>query len=493
MSGRAFASPSPLAAAGTLFIALFLVQGCGSDDDGGDPPITFDASVSGDAGMDAGDDAAMDAGNDSGAMVTPPPAPSVCGNGDLEAGESCDDGNTSPGDGCSDTCAWEALCGDGTKDNGEVCDDGNNVSGDGCSADCLSSEQCGNGIRDLAAGEACDDGNTVDGDLCSATCAVVLGCGNGAVADGEQCDDSNMDNFDGCGADCRQELAFVLSSLEFKGSGGCDFSGDGAPDNAFGKALGAVIGLVNQQFPMQIASGDLIGLIRPMDLDDLTGTTDTYVGVQWASGVDADEPADPDNNLDGSGQFLISATDFDAEGKPVSFFEGALANGGFSGGPTSVAIAAGPLPLQMQQASITGTAIEAEGRWSSISNGQLCGVVPMTGLAQAPNFAAGMGPAPCDGSSDGGSMADLLVAGMEGLISLGGVGPDVDLDGDGLERYEALVGPDCQGVIVACVDGDGTRIEGRGCAADPRMVDGYSSASAFAAVSATIKGVAPAM
>jgi cysteine-rich repeat protein len=30
--------------------------------------------------------------------------PDVCGNGVLETGESCDDGNTTPGDGCSPTC-----------------------------------------------------------------------------------------------------------------------------------------------------------------------------------------------------------------------------------------------------------------------------------------------------------------------------------------------------------------------------------------------------
>jgi cysteine-rich repeat protein len=31
----------------------------------------------------------------------------VCGNGKLEAGEECDDGNTVSGDGCSCTCTIE--------------------------------------------------------------------------------------------------------------------------------------------------------------------------------------------------------------------------------------------------------------------------------------------------------------------------------------------------------------------------------------------------
>ncbi|HVR00707.1 MAG TPA: DUF4215 domain-containing protein, partial [Polyangia bacterium] len=35
------------------------------------------------------------------------PAGPVCGNGKLEMGEACDDGNTSPGDGCSGICQLE--------------------------------------------------------------------------------------------------------------------------------------------------------------------------------------------------------------------------------------------------------------------------------------------------------------------------------------------------------------------------------------------------
>ena len=36
-----------------------------------------------------------------------PPAEPVCGNGSVEAGEQCDDGNTTGGDGCSATCRIE--------------------------------------------------------------------------------------------------------------------------------------------------------------------------------------------------------------------------------------------------------------------------------------------------------------------------------------------------------------------------------------------------
>src|SRR5262245_54612628 len=54
----------------------------------------------------------------------------VCGNGVLEAGEACDDGNTIDGDGCDHNCTFTA-CGNGIVTTGEACDDGNTIDGDG--------------------------------------------------------------------------------------------------------------------------------------------------------------------------------------------------------------------------------------------------------------------------------------------------------------------------------------------------------------------------
>ncbi len=47
--------------------------------------------------------------------------PSVCGNGIIESGEQCDDGNTNGGDGCSSTCQNEPapVCGNGIVESGE--------------------------------------------------------------------------------------------------------------------------------------------------------------------------------------------------------------------------------------------------------------------------------------------------------------------------------------------------------------------------------------
>ena len=140
-------------------------------------------------------------------------APSVCrtscGDGIVAGTEVCDDGNLSSGDTCSprcllelgqrcmasgvcdsgfcnpvsNTCAVATGCGNGSVEAGERCDDGNRTSGDGCGAACtleagyscsgnpsVCAVRCGDGVK--AASEACDDGNTTSGDGCSATCTL---------------------------------------------------------------------------------------------------------------------------------------------------------------------------------------------------------------------------------------------------------------------------------------------------------------------------------
>jgi len=61
--------------------------------------------------------------------------PDYCGDGVLNPGEQCDDGNNDGGDGCSATCDLE-VCGNSVVDTGETCDDGNTDPGDGCDEVC---------------------------------------------------------------------------------------------------------------------------------------------------------------------------------------------------------------------------------------------------------------------------------------------------------------------------------------------------------------------
>lgn len=198
----------------------------------------------------------------------------VCGNGVVDPGEQCDDGNnTNPADGCHN-CAiatgWACptqgapcipRCGDGLVRGVEECDDGNPTSGDGCNAGCkiepgfscptpnaaCVAAVCGDGVVDK--GEGCDDGGicvggsnagnvctqpsdcpgggavcrTVAGDGCGATCqpepTVTLGadpvvnvfCGDGLVTGDEECDDGNNEDGDGCDQDCFEEPGWACN------------------------------------------------------------------------------------------------------------------------------------------------------------------------------------------------------------------------------------------------------------------------------------------
>jgi fibro-slime domain-containing protein len=228
---------------GALAGSVGLMQACGGGGDAsifgavvdaGDsetgptgPVGSFTSDGSTDASAPQSDAATIDCDADPAACL--PPA--VCGDKKPGLGESCDDGNTSDGDGCSSTCQIEApywacafgstcvdvrdcdalldaglsdggdagcvappkpaVCGDKVIDVGEACDDGNVSGGDGCSIDCktieanyvcptpgslcVSTVKCGD--AKITGGETCDDGQAVptSGDGCSATCQLESG------------------------------------------------------------------------------------------------------------------------------------------------------------------------------------------------------------------------------------------------------------------------------------------------------------------------------
>ncbi len=122
---------------------------------------------------------------------------SSCGDGVLDPGEACDDGDDDDSDECLSTCE-PARCGDGAVQVGvETCDDGNTVDDDGCSNACALAT-CGDG--ELQPGEACDDGDLDDGDECPSSCRLAT-CGDGFVQQGlEQCDDGEATA--SCDLDC---------------------------------------------------------------------------------------------------------------------------------------------------------------------------------------------------------------------------------------------------------------------------------------------------
>jgi cysteine-rich repeat protein len=115
-----------------------------------------------------------------------------CGNGIREGSEGCDDGDTTPGDGCSASCTIET---------GYSCVGEPSV--------CTSTAVCGNGV--INSGEACDDGDTSSGDGCSSTCSVESGwtcanepsiCNPISSCGRNGCQPSLGENCETCSTDC---------------------------------------------------------------------------------------------------------------------------------------------------------------------------------------------------------------------------------------------------------------------------------------------------
>lgn len=147
----------------------------------------------------------------------------ICGDGTVDIGEECDDGNTVSGDGCNATCDSNETCGNGFLDDNEACDDGNNISGDGCDATCQSDETCGNGVLDIC--EECDDGNTTSFDGCSNICKNEEG------PSGETTCDDGIDNDCNGYVDCNDfSCQGIAGCPEAICSDGEDNDGDGDVD-----------------------------------------------------------------------------------------------------------------------------------------------------------------------------------------------------------------------------------------------------------------------
>lgn len=150
-------------------------------------------------------------------------AQATCGDGILDPGEQCDDGNNQDGDCCSATCQFESAgspCNDGNQcTDPDVCDGaGKCVGGPPVICpdfQCQQTPGCdpflGCAYSQQPDGTPCDDGIACSfndqcvGGICSGT---VPTCGDGIVETQggcEQCDDGNTQAGDGCNGSCRLE------------------------------------------------------------------------------------------------------------------------------------------------------------------------------------------------------------------------------------------------------------------------------------------------
>ncbi len=280
-------SPSPGVCQAALSCGNSILEaGEGCDDGGTDPNDGCDGNCLIETGTACNTDTAGDIDSASCASgncdVTGNASPGICetlltcGNGILEVGEGCDDGNTADGDTCSASCLLETgsacnAAAPGATGNASCASDICDVAGNAAPGICEDADTCGNGA--LEAGEGCDDGNTADGDDCNASCLVEDGsscnadlagetgsdscasglcdtvgntgpgvceavnmCGNGVLEAGEGCDDGNALVGDDCDASCLLEVGAACNQSAPGATGDascasdiCDVSGNNLP------------------------------------------------------------------------------------------------------------------------------------------------------------------------------------------------------------------------------------------------------------------------
>ncbi len=108
-----------------------------------------------------------------------------------------------------DTTPAPAVCGDGNVDSGEACDDGTNNSdtvANACRTSCVVAD-CGDGVVD--AGEECDGTEDCEADCTLTVVEPVAVCGNSVVEEGEVCDDGDTNDANACSNDCQTIRSMV--------------------------------------------------------------------------------------------------------------------------------------------------------------------------------------------------------------------------------------------------------------------------------------------
>ena len=140
--------------------------------------------------------------------------PAVCGNGQVEGTEQCDDGNTSNGDCCSSTCQYE-LSSTVCKASGGVCDPVETCTGS--SATCPADAVRPNGYVCAQESGQCDADDTCDG--------TTKNCNEIYASQGTSCDDvfycNGYETCDGSG-NCQSGTAVSCSDNNIAGIARCD-------------------------------------------------------------------------------------------------------------------------------------------------------------------------------------------------------------------------------------------------------------------------------
>ncbi|MCK6591178.1 MAG: hypothetical protein L6Q76_26800 [Polyangiaceae bacterium] len=228
-------------------------------------------------------------------------------------------------------------------------------------------------------------------------------------------------------------------------------------------------GLVNEQFKTNIQNGTLLVGLELRELDDPSGQNDDAMTVAMIGLSDSD--GDPSDNFDPNTPetFAPAPLSFAMGDNPTVLFSQASVKDGKLHAESVGLLSVPGLPIPFANPVLEGTLMaSAENDFvKTLENGRLTGAVPASLLSLVPNITMGT----CNGQT----LLDVIATGC-GVFALQ---PEVDLDGDGLEKLfddenaDADAGSGKDGQIDRCVDGDGTEILGTDCASDPRIADAY--------------------
>jgi cysteine-rich repeat protein len=321
--------------------------------------------------------------------------------------------------------------------------------------------------------------------------AALRRCGDGVLDPTEQCDDGNAESWDGCSLDCFVNQALAVDTIEFMpAEDGCDLDGDGTPDNQFSATMniGSLL-FVNDHTRNQIADSPDVFLWVLERMEEPSGVADQMFSLFIGSGIDTDDPPDPSNSFTGSALFYMARWALDASGQPRFPGHGEIVGGELRLGCASSLgcppIADVPLffttpPTTVKTARNTTLGrLMTDGSRVTGMEAHTCGAV-LAGSLHDVHFQF----------IQDRSVLDAFAVGFTVFSArIGPLGPDIDLDGDGIESFVDL---DRDGLIDVCRDGDGvTEIQGYDCPRDPRIADAYSFKTHVRGVSVRLAGIEP--
>lgn len=249
--------------------------------------------------------------------------------------------------------------------------------------------------------------------------------------------------------------AFVVKILSLFPSGeGMDLDGDEKPDNA----AGILMPYINSVYERKIASGEN-RYVFDLILEPGTGG-EQHAELALSRAVDADDPPDLSNDFS-NGHYRIPAEEFDVHCRPRGKFDAAELKGKSLSATSDFLIQVVPWSgtYEWRKVRLAGTLTE-DGLHGSMGT-----VWPACNAFRIPSALAP-------------NVLMLFVDQFE-------LQPDMDLDGDGLERFEMK-----DHKLISCIDGNGDTLQGPDCTCDPRIADGYSFTWFAEAVPAVIDGIA---